>query len=204
MIIEKILFSLNVRANIYLRDINRLTSTFFMRFLCFLKSIKLSKGSVFWGLSIIEKSRFEDEIIIGERCRFKSRTRTNLIGINRPCILSTQGDGISRLIIGDNCSFSGTVISCFREIIIGNQVKCGANTLITDSDWHLEDSRAGVSKPVVIEDNVWLGVNVLVMKGVRIGKNSVIGAGSVVTRDIPDNVIAAGNPCVVLKDIKAN
>jgi acetyltransferase-like isoleucine patch superfamily enzyme len=55
---------------------------------------------------------------------------------------------------------------------------------------------------VVIGDNVWLGVNSVVLKGVTIGKNSVIGANSVVTRDIPPNVIAAGNPCKVIKQIQ--
>ena len=78
---------------------------------------------------------------------------------------------------------------------------CSTNTLITDYDWHLDDPRAGVSKPVFIDDNVWLGVNVTVLKGVTIGKNSVIGAGSVVTKNIPANVIAGGNPCVVIRNL---
>ena len=58
-----------------------------------------------------------------------------------------------------------------------------------------------VSKPVVIGDNVWLGGNVVVNPGVTIGENSIVGAGSVVTKDIPANVIAAGNPCKVIREI---
>lgn len=58
-----------------------------------------------------------------------------------------------------------------------------------------------VSKPVTISDNVWLGGNVVVNPGVTIGENSIIGAGSVVTKDIPANVIAAGNPCKVIREI---
>ena len=58
-----------------------------------------------------------------------------------------------------------------------------------------------VSKPVTIGDNVWLGGNVVVNPGVTIGENSIIGAGSVVTKDIPANVIAAGNPCKVIREI---
>lgn len=54
---------------------------------------------------------------------------------------------------------------------------------------------AHFSLPIVIEDNVWIGANVMIMPGVTIGKNSVIGAGSVVTRDIPANVVAFGTPC---------
>ena len=105
--------------------------------------------------------------------------------------------------IGAGCGFSGTVIAAFKQIVLANDVICGANTLITDSDWHPEDPRAGVSAPVIIGSHVWLGVNATVLKGVSIGDNSVIGAGSVVTRDIPANVIAAGNPCKVIKPLEA-
>ena len=58
-----------------------------------------------------------------------------------------------------------------------------------------------MSKPVTIGDNVWLGGNVVVNPGVTIGQGTIIGAGSVVTKDIPSNVIAAGNPCKVIREI---
>jgi len=57
-------------------------------------------------------------------------------------------------------------------------------------------------KDVNIGDNVWLGINVIVLKGVTIGEHTIIGANSVVTRDIPANVIAAGNPCKILSNLK--
>ncbi|WP_238555186.1 DapH/DapD/GlmU-related protein [Chryseobacterium sp. P1-3] len=57
------------------------------------------------------------------------------------------------------------------------------------------------ARPIKVGDNVWLGGNVVVLPGVSIGNNSVIGAGSVVTKDIPDNVVAVGNPCTVVKSI---
>jgi acetyltransferase-like isoleucine patch superfamily enzyme len=106
---------------------------------------------------------------------------------------------IKIILIGNNSGFSGTVVGAFKFIKIGRNVKCGANTLITDSDWHLEDSRSGEPEEVIIGDNVWLGVNVIVLKGVTIGNNSVIVAGSVVTKSIPPNVLAAGNPCKIVK-----
>ena len=96
---------------------------------------------------------------------------------------------------------SGTVIGCANYIKIGNNVRCGANTLITDTDWHTDDLRTSENKDVIIDDNVWLGYGVKVLKGVHIGRNSVIGAGSIVTHDIPANVIAAGNPCRIIKTI---
>lgn len=168
--------------------------------------IKLNLYGVTYGLKVktfgntyIFK-QIGSNIIIGDYCTFRSKEHSNLIGINRKCSLSTLVKG-AELIIGDNCGFSGTVIGAFKSVKIGNNVRCGANTLITDSDWHLDDPRAGIPKSVIIKDNVWLGVNAVVMKGVTIGENTVIGANSLVTKDIPANVIAAGNPCNVIKAI---
>lgn len=145
--------------------------------------------------------RYPKSIIkIGDNCEFMSRINSNLIGINRPCSISTLTSD-AKIEIGNNCGFSGTVIGAFKYIKIGNNVRSGANTLITDSDWHLDDPRVGESKDVNIGDNVWLGINVVILKGVTIGDNTLIGANSVVTRDIPANVIAAGNPCKVIKNI---
>jgi len=104
--------------------------------------------------------------------------------------------------IGNDCGFSGTVIAAFKKIVLGEKVICGANTLITDSDWHPEDPRSGIPAPVIIGDNVWLGVNATILKGVTIGQNSVIGANSLVTSDIPRDVIAAGNPCKVIRSLE--
>lgn len=141
-------------------------------------------------------------ISIGDNCVFYNSHNDNWIGIYCPCILSTLASG-ANLTIGNNCGMSGTVIGCANSIKIGNNVRCGANTLITDTDWHTDDLRTGKNKAVIIDDDVWLGYGVKVLKGVHIGRNSVIGAGSVVTHDIPANVIAAGNPCRVIKTIGA-
>lgn len=137
-------------------------------------------------------------ITIGHNCSFLSKATSNLIGINRPCMVSTLTKNAT-ITLGDGCGFSGTVIGAFLRISLGKNVRCGANTLITDSDWHSDDPRSGPPKEVIIEDNVWLGEGVKVLKGVIIGENTVIGAGSVVTKNIPANVIAAGNPCKIIK-----
>lgn len=139
---------------------------------------------------------------VGEHCTFLSSPNANLIGIDRPCLVSTMA-AEAEVRIGNDCGFSGTVIAAFKQIVLGDNVICGANTLITDSDWHPEDPRSGVSAPVRIGTNVWLGVNAIVLKGVTIGENSIIGAASVVTRDIPANAVAAGNPCKVIKTLAA-
>ena len=166
--------------------------------------------AIFWEINISKKCQFDgityfrktpgSSIVIGRNCRFRSRHASNHIGINRPCIISTQTKE-AQIFIGNYCGFSGTVIGSFKSINIGDNVRCGANTLITDGDWHTDDKRSGESKEVIIEENVWLGINAVILKGVKIGKNTVIGANSVVTKSIPENVIAAGNPCKVIKNI---
>jgi acetyltransferase-like isoleucine patch superfamily enzyme len=114
----------------------------------------------------------------------------------------TRGGSIS---IGDYCLVSpGVRISSEKSIRIGNNAMLAANVYISDSDWHGIYNRIRpfrCAKPVVIADNVWLGERVIVNKGVTIGENSVVGAGSVVTRDIPPNSVAAGNPARVIKMI---
>lgn len=164
---------------------------------CVLFNIQLGSGSKFYGRAHFYKNK-NTSIKIGSYAVFRSYSNSNLIGINRNCSFSTIKSG-AQIVVGTNCGFSGTVIGAFEKIELGNNVMCGANTLITDSDWHNDDPRSGGIKPVYIGNNVWLGEGVKVLKGVNIGENSVIGAGSVVVSDIPSNVIAAGNPCKVIK-----
>lgn len=146
------------------------------------------------------------KIQIGENCIFNSSCYKNKIGLNHKCILSATPciTESCELIIGNNCGFSGTSIWCFKKIIIGNKVRCGANTLIMDGDAHFDDWRTAPPKPVIIKDNVFLGTNVVVKKGVTIGENSVIGMNSVVTHDIPANCIAVGSPCRIIRTLKNN
>jgi acetyltransferase-like isoleucine patch superfamily enzyme len=117
-------------------------------------------------------------------------------------MVSTLREG-AEIQIGANCGFSGTVIGCASKIVFGDNVQCGANTLINDTDWHTDDPRTGPDAPVLIEKGVWLGVNVTVLKGVTIGENTFVAAGSVVTRSLPANVVAGGVPAKVLKQIDA-
>ena len=91
------------------------------------------------------------------------------------------------------------------EIFIGNNVMIAPNVAITVTGHPvhptLRKNGEQFSFPVKIEDDVWIGSNVVILPGVTIGRNSVIGAGSVVTKDIPENVVAVGNPCKVLREI---
>ena len=94
-------------------------------------------------------------------------------------------------------------ISAGLNIDIGKNCLIGGYSYITDSDWHDIVNRisSGVPRPIKLEENVWIGDSAIVCKGVTIGKNSVIGAGSVVRNDIPANTIAVGNPAQVVREL---
>ena len=162
--------------------------------------VEFGKNCHFIGKTHFERLQ-EGTITIGSNCTFNSTHTSNLAGLFCPCIISTAKKN-ARITIGNGCGFSGTRVRAGQSITIGNNVRCGANSYITDTDAHSDDYRAGKDRPVVIEDNVWLGMNVVVLKGVHIGKNSLIGANSVVTRDIPANVVAVGNPCRIIKHLE--
>lgn len=91
------------------------------------------------------------------------------------------------------------------DIYIGDNVLIGPNVIIDTGTHPIEPNirrkQAQFNIPVYIGDNVWIGGGAIILPGVKIGKNSVIGAGSVVTKDIPENVVAVGNPCRVLREI---
>ena len=96
--------------------------------------------------------------------------------------------------------FSGVSIVADTEIEMQDNVMVGANTIIGDRDDHPERLHTRPCK-ILIKENVFIGMHCMVMKGVTIGENSIIGAGSIVTKDIPANVIAAGNPCRVIRNL---
>ena len=102
-------------------------------------------------------------------------------------------------------NFGCTILDC-AEVTIGNHVLIGPNAGIYAVNHCLDpEERADggcFSKPIHIEDYVWLGGNVTVLPGVTIGAGAVIGAGSVVVKDIPPRVVAAGNPCRVIRELK--
>jgi acetyltransferase-like isoleucine patch superfamily enzyme len=110
----------------------------------------------------------------------------------------------SEIIIGNNVGATGTTIVAVTKVSIGNNVMIGAHSIIVDTDFHHPDPNIRLrndvmpSRPVIIEDDVFIGYNCLILKGVTIGKNSVIGANSVVINSIPKNSIAIGNPCKVI------
>jgi acetyltransferase-like isoleucine patch superfamily enzyme len=144
---------------------------------------------------------------IGHGVKFKSNTKSNFVGIFKPCSLYI--DFRASLKIGNHTGFSGVSIFCANSISIGDYVNCGGNVSIWDTDFHpldyqqrrIHDVKYITTAPIIIGNDVFIGANSIIMKGVTIGDKSVIGAGSVVTRDIPGAEIWAGNPAKFIRKI---
>jgi acetyltransferase-like isoleucine patch superfamily enzyme len=134
-------------------------------------------------------------ITIGERFR--------TMGLHVPIeIGACRG---ASLTIGDSVFLnSGVSICALKSVTIGNNVAIGNYTLIMDSDFHsVEDhTKPGVAAPVVIEDDVWLGARVTVLKGVRIGRGAVVAAGAVVTRDVAPYTLVGGVPARLIRELQ--
>jgi len=107
--------------------------------------------------------------------------------------------------IGDNCLICpGVRIDSASQVTIEDNCMLAAGTYITDADWHDIYDRTltiGTTAAVTLKENAWIGDGATVCKGVTVGRNSIVGAGAVVTADVPDNVIAAGNPARVVKPL---
>ena len=123
-----------------------------------------------------------------------------------------QGDGSVHIVKPENFRIattshlkSGAYVSCLDKVTIGEYFHCGQNLTIFTNNHDYESGeaipygRTNVLRPVVIKDFVWIGANVIILPGVTIGEGCIIGAGSVVTRNIPDCAVAAGNPAKVIK-----
>ena len=115
------------------------------------------------------------------------------------------GEHQGEIEIGDYCLLCpGVRLDSATRIEVGSNTMFASSAYVTDADWHDIYDRSkpiGKTAPVILEENVWIGDSAIVCKGVRIGENTVIGAGSVVAGDIPANVIAAGNPARVIREL---
>lgn len=189
-------------------ELRRLLSWPMTRLLFAAAGVRWGRGWKFYGVPILQKHR-RSELHIGDDLSLRSIPHSNALGPFHPVILSTRRPG-ARLVIGRGFGMTGGTICAEKSITIGDHVWVGGNCTIADTDFHplrLADRLArpldGATAPVVIEDGVFIGMQSLVLKGVTIGAHSVIGAGSVVTRDIPPGVIAAGNPARVIRELES-
>jgi len=104
------------------------------------------------------------------------------------------------IVIGDDSFLNQrTMITCKRSVVIGAHCSIGWDVWITDTDYHRLNDGDDIS-PVSIGDRVWIGAKAMILKGVTVGAGAVIAAGSVVTRDVPERALVAGNPATVIRE----
>ena len=170
--------------------------------------VRLGKNIRFKGMPIV--SMYDgSSILIDENCVICSVSEMTALGVCHPVVLRTLR-AEATIKIGKDSGISGGSLCAATSIEIGCGCLIGANVTIADTDFHsispinrrYNDKQNEIcSSPIFIEDNVFVGTSAVILKGVHIGKNSIIGAGSVVCSNVPENVIAAGNPAKVLRSI---
>ena len=176
---------------------------------CWIKGLHWYPDWRLRGLPYIHIKGKGSVLKIGRAFTACSNSKWNSIGVFQRVTIKTGGHG-AQVIIGDHVGISGCTISAVTSISIGNYVLLGSGCLITDSDAHPVDPEerrlggGGKSAPIVIEDDVFIGARAIVLKGVTIGKGSVIGAGAVVSKSIPPYSIAVGNPAKVVGGSRKN
>lgn len=159
------------------------------------------------GILTIRSCR-KGSITLGSNITIMSGKRYNIIGNDFRVVLRTIQNG--RITIGNNVGLSNSAIVSAKSIEIEDDVMIGGNCQIFDTDFHpilfkerlVHDADGGNSEPVLIKQGAFIGANVLILKGVTIGSRAVVGAGSVVTKNIPDDELWCGNPARYIKKLK--
>ena len=171
--------SLRVRSSFYL---HRLNSYFYRRYFK-----KLGQNCRISGRPIIFA---QGTITVGDDFLLTSdRERTQIVAYKNAAV--SMGNSVT---LG-----FGVVIATCERIDIGNLVLIGNRTVIIDTDFHGLDGNPTKTAPIRIGNHVWIGWGALILKGVTIGDNSVIAAGSIVAKDVPANTIVAGNPAKAIR-----
>jgi len=175
------------------------------------RGIVLGTKIVWLGMPIITTIKGAS-LSIGDQSVLCSRSTQTALGVNHSVVIRTLNpDAI--IMIGSKVRMSGTSICAATKIIIGDRCVIGANATIVDTDFHSldpimrsshDDAKHAISKPVIIGNDVFIGSNSTILKGVTIGDGAIIGAGSVVTIDVPNGVIAAGNPAKLIGQIETS
>lgn len=191
-----------------LRRIRKFFYVYWNRYLFYVNNIKFGKKLQVYN-NVYVMSHSTSKIIVGDNFVFTSGECYNPLCRNiKGCIVAKPN---AEIIIGNNVGVSSPCIWSHKKIAIGNNVKIGGDCILMDSDAHslnyLDRRVSTIDKenkkdaPIIIEDDVLIGTRCIILKGVTIGARSVIGSGSIVTKSIPADSVAVGNPCRVIKTL---
>lgn len=169
--------------------------------------VEYGKKLVLKGIPFIYNQKGAS-ISIGDNCVIKSSFLSNLVGLYSRTIILTRIPG-AIIEIGDNVGISGATIYARSKITIGDYTNIGGNVKILDNDFHPVDPQARLNDdkeqigtaPIQIGKNCFIGCNVLILKGSKIGDNCVVGAGAVVSGSFEDNCVIAGNPARIIRRV---
>ena len=185
--------------------VSQISIHFFLRRM----GVNLQRSTVFLGdpiVSLSEGSHFS----IGANCLICSKSEMTALGVNHPCVFRTLRPEAT-LSIGEGVRMSGVSICAGVRVEIGDHVVIGANAVIVDTDFHSldpllrnseRDEDGAECAPVCIDEDVFIGMNAIILKGVTIGRGSVIAAGAVVTKSCPPFSIMGGNPAIVIGPVQ--
>lgn len=185
----------------------RVISKFRIKFLFFIHKVEYNEF-VSLGVPLLDTNT-NSLVKFGSNLVMVNLAKYSTLGKNNKCKFVVSNN--AQLIIGNKVGMSNAVIVATKSITIGNNVMIGGGVTIVDSDfhslnpahWHTsEDEKNMKSSEVIIKDNVFIGMDSIILKGVTIESNVIIAAGSVVSKNIPENQIWGGNPAVFIKHNK--
>ena len=177
-------------------------------------TLNLNRNNIIYN----QKPKIQGRIILKNKGLIKFGNNLLIINsakynpvISNPTTIATLNDS-AKIIISENVGISGASIVSATSIVIENNVNIGGGVCIWDTDFHPVDptlrkinkTDAINSKPIIIEENVFIGARAIILKGVKIGRNSIIAAGSIVASDVSQNSIYAGNPAKKIKSISSD
>lgn len=177
--------------------------------------IVLHEGVVVLGAIPYFKLPKNGRVVFGKKVILNSDFKNSNTALTFRCKFVTGYEGVIQ--VGENTMFNGVCVVAYESVVIGKNCQIASSTLIADTDFHPVDPAerekqvsgqpysfgAVKKKPIVLGDNVWVGWNSTILKGVTIGDNSIVAAGSVVLAgDYPANALIAGNPAKVVKRIQ--
>ena len=173
------------------------------------QKVKYGKNCAFYGLPVVICTK-DSSMFLGDGVVCVSSFLSNLVGLYQRSIIMARAG--AKVVLEDDVRMSGVTIYARESIRIGKHTSIGGNVKIFDHDFHpidpqerLDHPNSGMkTAPVDIGENVFIGANVIILKGSNIGNNCVIGAGAVVSGAFEDNSVIVGNPAKVIRKLGVN